>query len=126
VVTSDESLALGDVQMQDIPPHDLSEKQASPTERRRVQQGVSSDIPESTDRNGYERTRVFEYDDNGNLVEVVDDGNFGDDNDAYDYEEEYIEVVYEGGEDETDFDDNSIHIVLEEPDEQEDVASHIT
>ena len=77
----------------------------------------------------YERTRVFEYDEDGNLVEVFDDdlmSGEGEPDEDYDYDEEYIEVVYEGDDDDDDFDENEIHIVMEEPDMQDEIASHIT
>lgn len=74
----------------------------------------------------YERTRVFEYDDAGNLVEVFDNEE-GEHKleDDYEYDEEYIEVIYEGeGGDE--FDENEIHIMMDDLEEGENVASHIT
>jgi hypothetical protein len=78
--------------------------------------------------NVYERTRVFEYDDDGNLVEVFDDqeGEKTQEEDDYEYDEEYIEVIYEGDDDGNDFDENEIHIVMDDAEEEEDVASHIT
>ena len=82
----------------------------------------SDDISRGT---GNISTRVFEYDENGDLVEVyeenVGEGSGGDGD--FDYDEEYIEVVYES--DTKDDDDNEVHVVYEEP-RGGGVASHIT
>jgi hypothetical protein len=73
------------------------------------------------------RTRVFEYDENDELVEVLDDereekGEGGDDES---YDEEYIDVIYEDEDDEDEMEnfDNERHVFESTSAE---VASHIT
>ena len=127
VVPNDDSVVLGDVPMQQHVIPRESSVTAAGSSGDQLQHGLPEDMFRGT---GYEPTRVFEYDENGNLVEVFEDnvdasGAIGEDSD-YDYDEEYIEVVYEGNEGESDSDENEVHIVLEEPDVEEDVASHIT
>jgi hypothetical protein len=89
------------------------------------------------------KTRIFEYDENDELVEVTDedgneDGRFGDDDDDL-YDEEYIDVVYEDDDDDGGVDyeggggggnggygnrDDELHVF--ESTSPMEVASHIT
>eukprot|EP00604_Paraphysomonas_vestita_P003157 CAMPEP_0174820986 /NCGR_PEP_ID=MMETSP1107-20130205/5186_1 /TAXON_ID=36770 /ORGANISM="Paraphysomonas vestita, Strain GFlagA" /LENGTH=268 /DNA_ID=CAMNT_0016037421 /DNA_START=983 /DNA_END=1789 /DNA_ORIENTATION=+ len=64
------------------------------------------------------RTRIFEYDENNELVEVTDSNDISNDDNLYD--EEYIDVVYE------DDDDNYIEEVQIFETAPVEIASHIT